>query len=86
MHAVHLPFRHHWQSAALAALLTLAFMALTLMTAGQLTIDSPPKRATTPTQVAVPQVLAPAGQPSDVSTWLRPLATPAPLLEASRSE
>ncbi len=86
MHAVHLPFRHHWQSAALAALLTLALMALTLMAAGQLSIDSTPERSTTPTQVAVPQVSAPATRPPDVTSWLAPLATPAPLLEASRGE
>ena len=86
MHAVHLPFRHLWQSAALAALLTLVFMALTLMAADQLSIDSTPKRSATPTQVAAPQVLAPAIQPTDVSRWLQPLATPAPLVQASRGE
>ena len=83
MHAVHLPFRHLWHSAALAALLTLAFMALTLMAAGQLSIDSP-NRSTTPTPVTAPQVLAPAVQPTDVSSFLQPLATPDPLVEASR--
>jgi hypothetical protein len=86
MHAVHLPSRHLWQSAALAALLTLAFIALTLMAAGRLSIDGGPKGSSTPAQVSAPQVLAPAVQPADVSSWLQPLATPAPLLEASRSD
>ena len=84
MHAVHLPFRHLWHSAALAALLTLAFMALTLMAASQLSIDSSPNRSATPTQVTAPQVLAPAVEPTNASS-LQPLATPAPLVEASRS-
>ena len=88
MHAAHLLPRHLWRSGALAALLTLVFMALLLMTAAQLGSDSSPQVSTPQTQLAVPQVAPPAAQPSRVpaSSWLEPLATPRPLLEATRAD
>ena len=84
MHAIHLPPRHLGRSAALAALLALVFMALLLMTAARLGSDSGPQASTPQTQLAVPQ----AAQPSRVprSSWLEPLATPRPLLEATRAD
>jgi hypothetical protein len=85
MHAVHLPPRHLWRSAMLAALLALAFTALLLTTATQLSTDSS-REVTTPP--AVPQVASPDAQPSRLpeSSWLEPLAIPRPLLEASRAD
>ena len=82
MHAVHLPPRHLWTSAAIAALLTIAFMALLLMASPQLTSDSSPHASTPRSQIVTP----PVAQPSDRSSWLKPLATPKPLLEASQAE
>ena len=87
MHAVHLPPRHLWRSAALAALLTLAFMALLLTTAAQETSDSSRQVQTPQTPLVVPQGPPPAAQPSRVpeSSPLQPLAVPRPLLEASQA-
>ena len=84
MHAVHLPPRHLWRSAALAALLTLAFMALLLMTAAQLSVDGGAQSSTPQTQQAAP----PAAQPSwlDQPTRFEPLAVPQPLLEAAQAD
>ena len=86
MHAIHLPPRHLWRSALLAALLTLVFMAL-LTTAAQQGSDSSPQLQTPQTPLVVPQAAAPAAQPSRVpdSSPLKPLATPRPLLEASQA-
>ena len=88
MHAIHLPPRHLGRSAALAALLALVFMALLLMTAARLGSDSGPQASTPQTQLAVPLAASPAAQPSRVpeSSWLEPLATPRPLLEATRAD
>jgi hypothetical protein len=88
MHAVHLPPRHLWRSAALAALLALAFMALLLTTAAQLGSDSSPQVSAPQTQLAAPQAAPPAAQPSRVpdSSWLKPLATPRPLVTASQDD
>jgi hypothetical protein len=88
MHAVHLPPRHLWRSAALAALLALAFMALLLTTAAQLGSDSSPQVSVPQTQLAAPQATPPAAQPSRVpdSSWLKPLATPRPLVAASQAD
>ena len=86
MHAVHLPPRDLWRSAALAALLALACMALLLMTAGRLSSDGAAQPSLPQTQVAVPHATPPAAQPTDVSTWLKPLATPEPLLKASQTQ
>lgn len=88
MYALHLPPRHLWRSAALAALLALVFMALLLMPAAQLSSDSSPQVSTPPTQLAVPQAAPPAAPTSRVAdlSWLKPLATPRPLLEASQAD
>lgn len=82
MHAVHLPPRHLWRSAVLAALLALACMVLLLITAAQLSSESSQQGSTPQTQLVVPQQ-APISQPPD-SSPLKPLATPRPLLEASQ--
>lgn len=82
MHAVHLPPRHLWRSAAFAALLALACMALLLMTAGRLGPESSPQESTP----QAPLVVAPQAPISKQPDWspLKPLAIPAPLLEASQ--
>jgi hypothetical protein len=86
MHAVHLPPRDLWSSAALAVLLTLAIMALLLVAAPQLTSDSSPKVSTPQTQTAVPRATPPAAEPSEVSSSFKPLEMPTWLLEASQAD
>jgi hypothetical protein len=88
MHAVHLPPRHLWRSAALAAVLTVAFMALLLAIAARRSSDSSLPVQAPPTQLAVPQAAPPAARPSRApdASWLKPLATPRPLLEAAQAE
>jgi hypothetical protein len=87
MHAIHLPPRHLWRSAALAAMLTLAFMALLFTTTAQRGSDSSPPAPTPQTQLAVPQAAPPVVRSSRVPdpSPLQPLATPRPLLEASQA-
>jgi hypothetical protein len=84
MHAVHLPPRHLWRSAALAALLALAFMALLLTTAAQLGSDSSSQVSAPQTQLAAPQAAQASRVPD--SSWLKPLATPRPLVAASQAD
>lgn len=87
MHAVHLPPRHLWRSAALAALLTLAIMALLVAAAAEQRFDSGPPAQTPQPQLVAPQAAPPAVWPSRMSdsSPLKPLATPRPLLEAAQA-
>jgi hypothetical protein len=82
MHVLHLPPRHLWRSAALAALLTLAFMALLTATTQQST-DRSSQVQTPQTQIVVPQGAPPAVLRVPDSSPLEPLAVPRPLLAAS---
>jgi type II secretory pathway component PulL len=88
MHVAHLPPRHLWRSAALAALLTLAFMAVLLTTAARLSSDRGPRALAPQSELVAPQAAPPAAHPSRVSdsSWLEPLATPRPLLDASQAD
>jgi hypothetical protein len=88
MHALHLPPRHLWRSAALAALLALAFMALLFTTTAQRGSDSSPPAQTPQTQLAVPQAAPPAVQSFRVPdpSPLKPLAMPSPLLGTSQAD
>jgi hypothetical protein len=88
MHAVHLPPRDLWRSAALAALLTLAFLALLFAASGSLSSDGGSQISTPQTEFAVPQAAPPAAQPAPApdASWLEPLATPKPLAGAVRSD
>ena len=86
MHAVHLPPRHLWRSAVLAAVLTLAFMALLFTATAQRGSDSSSPAQTPQAQRAVPQAAPSAGQSVRVpdSSPLKPLAPPM-LLELARA-
>jgi hypothetical protein len=83
MHALHLPPRHLWLSAALAALLTLAFMALLLTTTSQQSTDSSSQVQTPQVQIVLPQGAPPAVLRVPDSSPLKPLAVPRPLVAAS---
>ncbi len=87
MHAAHLPPRHLWRSAALAALLALAFMALLSMAASRLSSDGGSGGSAPQVQRVLPQPAPLAPQPPavDARSLFEPLATPAPLVEASRT-
>jgi hypothetical protein len=59
MHVLHLPPRHLWRSAALAALLTLAFMALLLTTTPQHSTDGSPQVQAPQTRSSCPRAPRP---------------------------
>lgn len=88
MHALHLPPRDLWRTAALAALLALLFTALLLATAGRLGSGDTPRLSAPQTQLSVSQLSSSVAAPArpSTSTWLKPLATPAPLVEATRAD